>query len=316
MAFDSKDWTATEDAVAKQTAQHVWSDDDGLHVSATGDHDVSGINSLFTALKMAFRKAAVELMSLTADGMDVNTADGTTATSVAHFGAATRIGTTDGRHVSIDSDGLTLGNGTRSGLRMYSDVSASDASIASENHIAASGLLDIGVGFGSYSPDTGMKLYSGGSTRYAAINSGDVDKLGWRGNDDGDLVIVDGTTYPLAKLATAISPTTLFSGDSAGTVTLSESLASYSRIEIDFMNNDGMCSSLTVDSPNGKTVVLSVGTIYDYNGAPCVSLKNTKCLCSGTTITPQLGMQVNFDGASNARQYGWYIYVTKVIGWK
>lgn len=47
--------------------QHFWSDDDGAHVSSTGDHDTSGFNSLWTSARLAFRSATTELMTIASD---------------------------------------------------------------------------------------------------------------------------------------------------------------------------------------------------------------------------------------------------------
>jgi len=52
---------------AEVVTQYVWHDNDGLHISQTGDQDVSGLNMLLTASKMALRSSSTELATFSSN---------------------------------------------------------------------------------------------------------------------------------------------------------------------------------------------------------------------------------------------------------
>lgn len=127
-------------------------------------------------------------------------------------------------------------------------------------------------------------------------------------------------TNDIAVNGKSLLPTTLYNGGAtAGTVTLSDSVANYSYIEIFFTdNNNNGNSSVRIESPNGKYADLSLieagGTIkYTY-------IRRTEYLISGTTLTPQTtnaGYVLIVDNAVNSTTAGTnYIQITKVLGWE
>ena len=97
----------------------------------------------------------------------------------------------------------------------------------------------------------------------------------------------------------------------AGTVTLSDSSANYSYIEIYFRSSgDNVFSSVKVYSPNGKRVHL--GTVhyvadFDYAKFAIVSI-------SGTTITFLQNYQLTLKNNGNAWSSESAIYITRVVG--
>ena len=97
----------------------------------------------------------------------------------------------------------------------------------------------------------------------------------------------------------------------AGTVTLSDSSANYSYIEIYFRSSgDNVCGSVKVYSPNGKRAHL--GTVhyvadFDYAKFAIVSI-------SGTSITFLQNYQLTLKNNGNTWSSESAIYITRVVG--
>ena len=103
-----------------------------------------------------------------------------------------------------------------------------------------------------------------------------------------------------------------------GTVTLSETAANFSYMEIFFMTNDAEHQSVRIASPNGKVATLSQIKPRDVDA---VYLKAMNVLVSGTTITQDttnaVSAEYNFFAGGTVGFYERYhILVTKVVGYK
>lgn len=100
-----------------------------------------------------------------------------------------------------------------------------------------------------------------------------------------------------------------------GTVTLSDSSANYSMIEIYAKNNDGWFGMVKVKDPNGKSASITITTPYDGNTnrwdkSKVFSISGTTISnnsYSETLISQQNGIQLNNNN---------FIYITKVIGYR
>lgn len=107
----------------------------------------------------------------------------------------------------------------------------------------------------------------------------------------------------------------LYDGGTTGTtgsVTLSESVANFSRLKIFYRNNDSYYSSVEVWQPQGKTVTLicdSAPTGNAWYG------KVGTYSISGTTLTKLRSLQLG-AGSSAGAVGDAYIVVTRVEGWK
>ena len=96
-----------------------------------------------------------------------------------------------------------------------------------------------------------------------------------------------------------------------GKVTLSDSAANYTFMEIYFRDNDNHYSSTKVFGPNGKTVNLSM---CESNENSYVVLKRREVTISGTSITTQSYAEANpITGTYSATNH---IYIYAVVGYK
>ena len=117
-------------------------------------------------------------------------------------------------------------------------------------------------------------------------------------------------------------PVTLFSGDATGNVTLSETSANFSKIEILYEGYNGRSPcTLTVYNPNGKNISLSI--VEDVNNsAGGVRLRRTSYNISGTSISLASGSTF-FPGFTEIKcttitenVSGNVIHITKVYGYR
>lgn len=120
-------------------------------------------------------------------------------------------------------------------------------------------------------------------------------------------------------ITTTLPQTILYenSSGSNGTITLSESAAKYSYLEIFFTDNKKViCNSIKVDSPNGKTTSLFLAGGW-INGSTtttdirtrAVLISENSIATSGTTTFLSLTSNISIHNTTN------YIYITKVIGY-
>jgi hypothetical protein len=105
------------------------------------------------------------------------------------------------------------------------------------------------------------------------------------------------------------------SSGTTGTVTLSDSVANYSRIIV-FYGCDGFGFSETLDSPNNKNMGLKAvfcGTGNDY-----MYIYTTRCVITNNTITQNYSRNNFIANDNSIATYGnnKYIVITKVIGYK
>ena len=119
----------------------------------------------------------------------------------------------------------------------------------------------------------------------------------------------------------SLLPVTLFddaNGDD-GVITLSQTAANFSYLEIFFTdNNNNGNSSIKIANPNGKYADLSL--IEQGGTNKYTYIRRTEYSISGTSITPETtnaGYVLIIDNAVNTTTSGTnYIKVTKVIGWE
>lgn len=105
-----------------------------------------------------------------------------------------------------------------------------------------------------------------------------------------------------------------------GTVTLSESAANFSFLEIFYEKRDSKgnkyCKSVTAHSPNGKKVVLDMNRDSYANGE-LMQISSKIVTVSGASITVDGAIYVNLtDGTTNALLEDTSVYITCVVGYK
>ncbi len=146
-----------------------------------------------------------------------------------------------------------------------------------------------------------------------------------------NLFIINGIHVDPTKAANLLAPVVLFDDAKpklSGAVTLSDSLANYSDIEVFFSTNDGDAGGVTkIHNPNGKTFICqtTIATPISETNRTWRSFIKTKVyLASGTTInTTQrngdfaTGEVVLTNGASNVtvKRYD-AIGITRVVGYR
>lgn len=111
-------------------------------------------------------------------------------------------------------------------------------------------------------------------------------------------------------------PTVLYNNTSGttGTVTLSETAANFSYLEIFFRNDNNRYKSIKVYSPNGKVVSL-FSTSLDNNSASNIKYKDMTT--SGNTISNIYTQTLQFwNGAWHNTDGNNVIYILRVIGYK
>jgi len=122
----------------------------------------------------------------------------------------------------------------------------------------------------------------------------------------------------LDKLGNAIYPKTyskvLYSGNSNGTITLSDTATNYEYIEIFFRNSDNFCNSVKVYQPNGKAVALVSNTAQ----AGVTYWKNRAVLISGSTISTYQNQynETYATGGAVTVSPNNVIFITRVVGYK
>lgn len=102
---------------------------------------------------------------------------------------------------------------------------------------------------------------------------------------------------------------------SNGTITLSETAANFTYLEIFITdNNNGGHGSFRVYSPNGKKVNAS---LHESNASNSDFLRRTVYTISGTSLTPSCGGYISFKTGTWSSSYGTnYIKVVRVVGYK
>lgn len=121
----------------------------------------------------------------------------------------------------------------------------------------------------------------------------------------------------ISNIMEKIEATILYnnSSGSTGTITLSNSAANYSYIEVFYKTNDNLYGSHKVNNPNGKNIIIT--SSMPKNDSGNCYLKSTQYSISGTKITPQKysevglykGGSLKVDGSKNR------ISIVKILGW-
>jgi hypothetical protein len=233
-------------AAAATTAQHFWADDSGAHVSSTGDHDTSGFHQLMTSVKNAFMHGTTELMTISENLIELGK---NSSTAIIKFCAGNgSIGITSSKELYLSgTDGAYLARQT-----------------------------DIDNG-----NDCGIGLVDDNGYSKAIIEAHEYQ--------------VAGISLTLAQMKTAIQPVVLYNGGAAldydtapgagttGTVTLSETAANFKEMTIFYRLSGGICQSVVVPFPDGKTPCLQVMMHYTEN--PVIAISTKTLLVSGTSVT-------------------------------
>lgn len=100
-----------------------------------------------------------------------------------------------------------------------------------------------------------------------------------------------------------------------GNFKLAESAANFARLTFYFKNDDGLSSSVDVDSPDGKTVALSMSssgdTGYLWFVLTAMDISGASCSINTKHAPGQLGF---YNSGALARENVNHIAVTKVVG--
>ena len=102
---------------------------------------------------------------------------------------------------------------------------------------------------------------------------------------------------------------------SSGDVTLNDSAANYSYLEIFYRSSDNAYGSVKVYSPDGKTVILSA----NWTNATYLYFKTRAVAISGTSLATNSireGEARIGNGVATTFANGSYIYITRVLGYK
>ena len=240
---------------AAATAQSVWTTssgtDQGLHVSSTGDHDLSGANLLLTATKLAFRKVLAELLT-------VDAVNGV----ISFLGGLVTIRGVEWHRGGTDYEGVGMHSTEGTEITCDSSWDGEPARVA--------------VGRTGPAGETGGCVYLEGQRIFAKDLSLATDGANasmaalWAllvGADTHITAGIDAVTL-YKRIADAIQPVVLYNGGNAldydttpgagttGTVTLSEDASHFKEITVFFHYDVWACSSVTLTNPDGKTAGL------------------------------------------------------------
>lgn len=120
---------------------------------------------------------------------------------------------------------------------------------------------------------------------------------------------------PAASAKVYDEPVTLFSGNSNGTITLSQSADNFSYLEIFFTDNNGEKGGYTkLHSPYSAVIDL---WIVEAGDSPNTYIRRTYYTISGTSMTPDTSSAgyVRFSGTAVSHNTGTnYIKITRVLG--
>lgn len=110
--------------------------------------------------------------------------------------------------------------------------------------------------------------------------------------------------------------TVLFSGNTSGDVTLSESAANFSELDIYYEGYNGANpQTMTIDSPNGRTINLF---LIESAGGLGTRIRQGKYTISGTAITNDAAnsaqIVIGVDGTVETTRGTNVIHITKVVG--
>lgn len=106
------------------------------------------------------------------------------------------------------------------------------------------------------------------------------------------------------------------SSGTAGTVTLSDSVANYKKIIIHYRDNNGYYKALTVDDPDGKSISMEV--LWHRIGNSTLYFKVEQALITGSSIeiAGNKGQTRVGNNTSTVENGSEVIYIWKVVGYK
>lgn len=304
-------------AVANATAQHVWIDTNGLHVTEVAQDEWndsegasyhSGMNVLINSLGQLFRNADNNLLALVS---------GTSSSAVAIY----------------DGDGNAASNIVAQFASNLIEL-GKNSSQAYVDFCGGLGRIGFGAGYIGSFVINGLGhqvVVTGGGSDVMLDSSGGIISTGSDGvmirSDYVSLVDMDeniSETFTMSDFVNAI-PVTLYNNASASasaSATLSETAANFKRMVIFFKDRDGNYSSTEVWSPNGKQVSLSLTWINGANSQDMYQRVRYVTI-SGTTIsTSKLSGdskyrtgQVKLNGGTSVTNSD-YISIVHVIGYR
>ena len=320
-------------ATANATAQYFSHDNDGAHVMTTAESPNAGFNSLWTAARLAFRSATTELMTISADLIELgkNSTSAVISMCAGKFRLSyEKLFSSDTVSSAVISSASTLALKSELGSNLAYTHTVDASDVASGTNVVAQGAqLHAMVNTSSYDDfggaEAGMYVScSQGTSMHTAqitIVSGCTDKTG---ADVAPLLIVTSgaksATVPLSRLYRALSRTVLFDNDAkafGGAVTLSETAANFDEIEVFFRTNDGFYGSVSVMHPNGKTFECTASGVHGGD----VWFKGASFTVSGATIDTYHDSngywtgEVNAAG-SNSVHIVDIIAITQVVGYR
>lgn len=225
----------------------------------------------------------------------------------------------------IDGD-LVLNNGNLDIFDGYVYINGEECTISlggdyinmngTTGNITAGGTIESASGY-KQSGNTILR-HSGGNTILSASSGYNLYlRPNGDSNDTGRVMIkTDGTITAMGGSTQIYGCKVLYTNTNGSNaeITLNETSANFSYIEIFYKNNDGYYSSVKVESPNGKTACLMS---IDPNSSATLYFKGTSVVISGTSIKPnhysEFGVKSSgITGFSSTN----YNYITKVIGYK
>jgi hypothetical protein len=248
-------WQTTEPTYTEGSTNSLYFTDETIFSDGTWAYSDVSLSTSYEAAKAAYNKAVAAQALATAINNYFNT-----DSSGAH------IGTVEGN----PNSGLNLLlAATKIALRSATTELATFAATAVElGKNSPTAIIKFCAGNGLIGYDTTSKqLYLCGTDGAYLARKTDIDN----GNDSGIGLVDDngsakavmvaakyevaGVRLTAAQMATALAPKVLFSGDTNGNITLSETAANFSKLKIFFKTNQyDAKSSIEVPSPNGSNV--------------------------------------------------------------
>jgi hypothetical protein len=143
--------------------------------------------------------------------------------------------------------------------------------------------------------------------------------------DVNNVAFGSGEMLSQSRMVTALQPVVLYNGGAAlgydtapgagtnGNVSLSETAANFRRLDVYFRDNDGTWGSVSVPSPDGRSVCCFAALANETGG---INYKTTTWSISGKTATRGYSSEMDFDSSGSATAGGVYyhVYVVRVEG--
>lgn len=175
-------------AVAQATGQYFWHDMNGAHVSTEALEPEGASNSLWNSLGLLIRKAANNLVSITQSAIAFYDGNGNDAANItAQFGSTgATIGKTNSPHVEVDSSGMEVLTDASTSVAKFGATSR--IGLSSGNHMLLSGntvyykdgadirgylqMDNVGVSLAGNRADLGLADFGSGDSVTATLTAG------------------------------------------------------------------------------------------------------------------------------------------------